>query len=501
MKCIAATPPLVVYFYVMNKDDLLVRVRNLSVRAASGRDHRFPDCDIRFGRCTVIYGPNGSGKTWFSRLVAGEIEAKDSERQAVPALKDKVEVVSFETGLRLIEAEKHRDESDLNGGAADLGRPVREYLGVETALPYRFQGLIRRFRIEALMNRGLRALSSGELRKVLILHALIDEPLLLILDDPFDGLDMEARKELTDFLKHLLDQCALVIVSGRRREAPEYTDQLLEIYPLEENEHSAFPDFRRYENRKLWDKIRSRNGDDGNENRKGTPLLEMKQVGVSYRDEVILRDVNWRVRAGEAWKISGPNGAGKTTLMELVNGDNPKAYGQDIYLFGRRKGSGESVWEIKKRIGHVSPALHMRQLMGIPLMDVLLSGFFDTLGLYDKAKDIQIDEAREWSKLFGIEKYLNTSMRQVSFGIQRVALIVRALIKRPELLLLDEPCHGLDDHNTETVLEAAQLIAEHGISTLLYVSHDPDHQVPAITHHLVLKSHKEGGYTAEVMAL
>ena len=485
----------------MEKDDFLVRVRNVSFSPQEQGGQNFPDCDIRFGRCTVLYGPNGSGKTWFSRILAGEIEPEVGIRTEAPELKGRVEIVSFETGLRLIEAEKHRDESDLNGGAADLGRPVKEYLGTDNRLPPRFMKLILRFRIDTLLNRGLRALSSGELRKVLILHALIDEPLLLILDDPFDGLDVDARQELADFLEHLLEQCSLVIVSGRRREAPKYTDQFLELSASSGADTSSSPDFRRNENRRLWDKIRSRSGIAGNENKNGTPLLEMKKVRVSYREEVILRDINWRVLSGEAWKISGPNGAGKTTLMELVNGDNPKAYGQDIYLFGRRKGSGESVWEIKKRIGHVSPALHMRQLMGIPLMDVVLSGFFDTLGLYDKVKDIQIDEAREWSRLFGLEAYLNTTMRQVSFGIQRVALIVRALIKRPELLLLDEPCHGLDDHNTGMVLDAAQLIAEHGIATLLYVSHDPDHQVPAITHHLVLKTHGEGGYTAEIREL
>ncbi|WP_319561692.1 ATP-binding cassette domain-containing protein [Marispirochaeta sp.] len=493
-----------IYFEAMKQDDLLVSVRNIVLTAAAGGEHSFPDCDIRFGRCTVLYGPNGSGKTWYSRLLAGEVIPFGGTRDAAPELNARTESVSFETGLYLLEAEKRRDESDLNGGAPDLGRPVGEYLGIRGNLPRQYHGLMQRFRLNSLLNRGLRALSSGELRKVLIMHALIDEPLLLILDDPFDGLDIEARKELTDLLEHLLAQCALVIITGRRREAPEYTDQLIELSAALTDKKFDKADLPGNEKAGLWEKIRRRreNGMEKEKERtKGRPLLDMRQINVSYRNEVILRDVNWKVLSGEAWKISGPNGAGKTTLMELVNGDNPKAYGQELYLFGRRKGTGESVWEIKKQIGHVSAALHMRQLMGIPVMSVVLSGFFDTLGLYDRPKDIQIDEAREWSRLFGIDDVLTKPMRQVSFGIQRVALIVRALIKRPELLLLDEPCHGLDDHNTSMVLQAAQLIAKNEIATLLYVSHDPDHHVPAITHHLLLKPHEKGGYTAEVQKL
>jgi molybdate transport system ATP-binding protein len=489
----------------MRNEKTLIRIRNLSIPRRDAPALKVPEISIRPRSCTVIYGPNGSGKSYLSRVIAGEIDPAEGPADASACIveargevRSRTALVSFDAAASLLREERRHDESDISGGARDLGRSIDEYLGAGKRVsgpdP---QDLLRRFRLEEIRGRGLRALSSGELRKTMIIKALLSDPLILVLDDPFDGLDIEARLELSGLLHEITRHCALVLAVGRRREAPDFADSTLVL-----EQHLEEHGIRGEDGEKavrFWVEHPSDGGHAGH--RLDPPLVEMRGVCVDYLGTRVLKDVNWSVSYGEAWRIAGPNGAGKTTLLELINGDNPKAYGQELYLFGRRKGSGETVWDIKRRIGHVSPALHMRQLQHSSIRDVLLSGFFDTLGLYDRPSGRQIEEAGEWARLFGIHENLGRQMDQVSFGIQRVALIVRAMIKEPELLLLDEPCHGLDDHNSELVLSAAGTVAEQKLSTLLFVSHDPAHKIPALTHSLNLKPHDEGGYTAQTTIL
>ncbi len=474
----------------MNSTDKLISISNLKLKTPAGDWFPLPDIDICDNTCTVICGPNGSGKTFYSRVIAGEIEPRYGERKEYALPETKIGLVSFDAGVRLIEDEKRNDESDLNGGAPDLGRSVAVYLDYEHHKADE-DNFLHRFNLERLIDRGLRALSSGELRKVMILKQLSYNPRLLILDDPFDGLDIQAQKELHELLEELIQHCALILITGRRSDVPEITTNLILLKdPAGSHEFTGI----NHAAVEVWERLNSeeRHPPLGNDSKS---LIEMKNVSIAYGGNQVLKDISWTVREGEAWKISGPNGAGKTTLMELINGDNPKAFGQDLYLFGKKKGTGEAVWEIKKRIGHVSPALHMRQLMGTPVLDVILSGFFDTIGLYDEPHTKHIDEAMEWADLFGVQNVVKKSMRQLSFGTQRIVLIIRSLIKRPTLLLLDEPCHGLDDQNTAAVLEAAQVIAEKQLSTLLYVSHVAEHHIPAITHQVQLVPHADGGFT------
>src|SRR5688572_13384763 len=108
----------------------------------------------------------------------------------------------------------------------------------------------------------------------------------------------------------------------------------------------------------------------------------MKKVSVQYGDKIILDEVNWKVMKGERWLLSGPNGAGKSTLLSLITADNPKAYANSIFLFGKKRGSGESIWDIKKKIGFISPELHLFFDQGTSCFDVIASGLFDTIGLF-----------------------------------------------------------------------------------------------------------------------
>ena len=201
----------------------------------------------------------------------------------------------------------------------------------------------------------------------------------------------------------------------------------------------------------------------------------MNGVIVQWGEKRVLDNLSWKVEAGEHWLIRGPNGSGKTTLLELITGDNPQVFCNDVRLFGLRRGSGESIWDIKAKLGIVSYRLHIqyRAMNGLGLEEVLISGLRDSIGLYQPAGGTEWALARKWMKLCGIERLDNSSFGSLSYGEQRAVLIARAAIKGPLLLILDEPCHGLDEEYRERILEILELVAERGTSTLLHVTHDP----------------------------
>ena len=204
----------------------LIRIQDLQLKTSSGKLQPLPDIEIAEKSCIAVCGPNGSGKTFYSRVMAGEILPDFGVRTEETPLSGRIHLVSFDAGLRLLEAEKKNDESDLNGGAPDLGRSVAAYLDYQRHKQDE-ESLLHRFHLDSLLERGLRALSSGELRKVMILKALSFNPLLLILDDPFDGLDIEAQGELKKLLQDLKAHCALVIITGRRGDVPDFCDKLV----------------------------------------------------------------------------------------------------------------------------------------------------------------------------------------------------------------------------------------------------------------------------------
>jgi molybdate transport system ATP-binding protein len=206
--------------------------------------------------------------------------------------------------------------------------------------------------------------------------------------------------------------------------------------------------------------------------------VKMQKVQINYGSKTILHDFTWEVLKGERWAIKGPNGAGKSTLISLITADNPQAYSQDITLFDRKRGSGESIWDIKRKIGYVSPELHLYFKEGGSCFSVVASGLFDTQGLFKRMSEEQIKQVNHWMKVMGISHLKERSFLQISGGEQRMVLITRALVKNPELLILDEPCQGLDRVQTEHLKLVLDYLAENSEMTLLYVSHY-DRDIPS----------------------
>jgi molybdate transport system ATP-binding protein len=225
------------------------------------------------------------------------------------------------------------------------------------------------------------------------------------------------------------------------------------------------------------------------------PLILLDGVDASYGDLRVLNNINWRMEADHHVLIEGPNGCGKSTLLSLIDGENHKGYGQDVFLFGRRKGSGETVWEVKAHFGIISNELHNMYVKGWKVLDVLVSGFYDSIGLYDDSGAAEWIVAKEWLSALGIAELERHYYHEISFGQQRLVLLARAMVKHPRLLVLDEPCVGLDDYYRELILGMLDLIAEQANTQIVYVSHVVGEQPGCINQRLVFEKCETGGFT------
>jgi molybdate transport system ATP-binding protein len=476
--------------------DPLVVLDSVSIRYGIKLLVREVSLSIRPEESWAIVGGNGAGKTVLTEAIAGLRKVSGGSIE-YPGLEDperQIQVVSFEAQRRLIETERKRDESNILHGAADPGTTVRRFLEAAAGSLAGHTTLLRRFALEEVLDRGLKYLSTGEIRKTLLCRALLLEPRLLILDDPFDGLDVASRKELSELIEHLAEgNHALLVVLGRRGEIPPGVDRIVLMdggRALYVGEASGMPDS--FGEATPVTEVPLPAGSLGS--RPGAPetLIRMDGVSVSYGNKRVFRDITWEARPGEVWHIIGPNGSGKTTLLSLIDGSNPKAYGRRFWLFGRLRGSGESVWEIKERVGHVSADFHRNYPVRTTAIDTILSGFSDTAGLYEEPSGLHIDTARQWLALLDLADQESTPLGRLSYGQQRTLLVARAMVKMPPILIADEPTQGLDDEHGELVLSVLERIGTETETLVLYVSHDPTQRLRCTTHRMLLEPDPAG---------
>ena len=257
----------------------------------------------------------------------------------------------------------------------------------------------------------------------------------------------------------------------------------------EEERKSFREELSQIHNDSTFSKANGANNDDEN-------LIEFHNVNVGWGETKVIRNLDWTVKKGEHWLVRGPNGSGKTTILELITGDNQQVYCNDIWLFGRKRGTGESIWDIKAKLGIVSYRLHVdyRMIGGFDLESVIISGFHDSIGLYEAKTDIEKQAAKKWLKLGGFEGRENDAFSSLSYGEQRAILILRAAVKQPPVLILDEPCHGLDENYRQKILDLMEVIAESGTTTILHVTHDPTEVLKAEKHILELHPNEEPMY-------
>lgn len=480
------------------------------------------------GENWLVIGPNGGGKADFLNALAGmpgiKITPNAGDQMSLYSntFGSSTEIVSLERAARIIQEERDNDESDYIEGGVDIGRTARMFIAQAlwedckkgNPLPPQAYEIDNRPEIELtgikkILDRGLKYLSTGEIRRTLLARALMSGKKLLILSDPFAGLDAQSRKIIFDFIAQGPQDLAqgpqnqaLILGMERWHEIPDTITHVIEFAnkeisfcgPREDYEKQlaarenqlAMTEEEEKAFKELFGGALLHVGAEPVEAQ--TPLVQMTKVNVSWSENHVLRDLSWTVNKGEHWLIQGPNGSGKTTLLELITGDNMQVFCNDVKLFGKKRGSGETIWDIKKRLGIVSYRLHVeyRMLGGTSLLNVIISGFRDSIGLYEAAKDSEIALAKKWLALGGFAGRENESFGNISYGEQRAILILRSAVKSPELLILDEPCHGLDENFRAKILHLMELIGQGGTTTMLHVTHDPSEILKCEKHVLQL---------------
>ncbi len=489
----------------------LVELRDVTVRFGLHRALDGVSLVVHPGELWALTGANGAGKTVLSEVIAGRRIPNGGEvtfDEDVDPHRD-VHVVSFEEQLRVMARERRRDESWIMHGLVDTGTSVASFVGggqdagaqdhgsERHARREYIDSLLGRFGIAHLRDRGLRFLSSGEMRKTLLCRALARKPRMVVLDDPFDGLDVESRAELSRAVSELADgERALLFVVARQAEIPPELSKRVELHAGRLVSPVADP-------RRGGDSVASPPASDQSRSLPAAPepdhldtaepLVRMRGVEVRYGEKQVLVNIDWEARPGEVWHIIGPNGAGKSTLLSLIDGSNTKAYGQAIDIFGRRRGSGESVWDIKRRIGFVGASFHNSYPTRATAREVVLSGYWDSAGLYHEPTGLQEQHAREWLSILGFADRADEKLRRFSYGEQRAILVARAMVKMPPLLIADEPSHGLDDAHSAFVLSILDRVGTETETCILYVSHNPNLTLSCTSHRMRLLPAGEPG--------
>jgi molybdate transport system ATP-binding protein len=444
---------------------------------------------IRKGEQWAVIGPNGCGKTILADLLQQRYALK--EGTVASGMKGKihetVRSIAFKDIHSLSANRNVYYQQRWHATETDEFPTVAKLLGNTSGRMY---GKIKDvFNIEADLSKRIIHLSSGELRKFLIIRALAAEPELLILDNPLIGLDAESRGILTDTLERMIhiSNLQVVLLLSNPDDIPRMITHVLPV--LDRRCHPSMTAAGFAANKALQAELfrLPRKQPVQLPQAAGASLHQitvgMKHVSVTYGSRMILKDVDWIVRNGEKWSLYGPNGSGKSLLLSLIYADNPQAYAQSITLFDRKRGTGESIWDIKKRIGYVSPEIHLYCMENLPALDLVCSGFFDTIGLCRKCSGEQKETACQWMQLLGIGHLKARSFLTLSSGEQRLTLLARAFVKDPDLLILDEPLHGLDISNKQLVTQIIDRFCKRKHKTLIYVTHYM-HELPAcITKH------------------
>ena len=424
------------------------------------------------GKVTVIAGRNGSGKTLYIEQLRRQLA---SDRVRYIAFTDSYGVnVDGQYYLQL-----RWNQHDIDHETPTVGELLqRAYLlaGEDTEERRQMQQqLYSLFHMDEFLDKYIITLSSGELRKFQLTKTLFANPSLLIMDNPFIGLDAETRDQLKELLQKLADEreMEIMLVIAKTDDIPAFANEIKETSPLE-----AIPAY--VLSKEKQDAILSLPYHDNDYDCQR--VVDMKKVSIRYGERTILKDVDWTIMNGERWALSGQNGSGKSTLLSLICADNPQSYACDITLFDRPRGSGESIWDIKKHIGYVSPEMHRSYKRNLPAIRIVASGLMDSIGLYAVPNAEDYEKCRWWMDIFGIGELADRPFLQLSSGEQRLVLLARAFVKDPQLLILDEPLHGLDLWNRRLVKDIIETFCQRRNKTMIMVTHYQTELPNNITH-------------------
>ena len=463
------------------------------------------------GEHIAIAGENGGGKTMLVEIITGrhpllmnepKYDFSPSTRESAS---ENIRYITFRDsygdtdGQYYLQQRWNQQEIDKETPiVGDLLEKAFNLSGADTAERRQLQQhLYDLFHIRHLLDKYIILLSSGELRKFQLTKTLLADPRVLIMDNPFIGLDADTRDQLKTLLTTLSKERALqiILVLSKTDDIPDFITHVVEVNGMVVGEKvtrqqyvaTRKPNPTRVLSDEKHDGIvnlpyRSNDYD-------SKEVVKMNKVSIRYGERVILDTLDWTVNNGERWALGGQNGAGKSTLLSLICADNPQSYACDIALFGNQRGSGESIWDIKKHIGYVSPEMHRAYQKNLPAVRIVASGLKDSMGLYVKPNEEEYGICRWWMDIFGLEGKEDTPFLKLSSGEQRLVLLARAFVKDPQLLILDEPLHGLDNRNRRLVKDVIEAFCQRRNKTMIMVTHYKEELPACIDHELFLRRH------------
>lgn len=482
------------------------------------------DFELAAGEHIAIVGPNASGKSMLvdiltsahpliGQRVAYDFRTGDEDRDEKRSslVSDNVKYISFRDSYggendRKYYLQQRWNQTDIEDDTPILGSVLETTFlrtGADTEERRQLQAhLYDVFELRPLLDKPVLFLSSGELRKFVLCRTLMAAPRVLIMDNPFIGLDKAARQHVREVMETLSAErhLQIILVVAKDDDVPSF---ITHIVPIREKmvlpkvtreeyfsrqssatEKAALPLTTQQifaDVMQLSARHASAFDVDSDE------VVKLNKVSIRYGERTILKDLDWAVRKGERWALSGQNGAGKSTLLSLVCADNPQSYACDISLFGRKRGSGESIWDIKRHIGYVSPEMHRAYHHDMPALRIVASGLKDSVGLHVKPSPEEFNVCRMWMRFMGIEHLAERSFLKMSSGEQRLVLLARAFVKDPTLLILDEPLHGLDNERSAHVKAVIEAFCQRPDKTLIMVTHYEEELPTCITHRLHLE--------------
>ena len=429
------------------------------------------------GKVTAVAGRNGSGKTQYIEQLRRQLAS------------DKVRYIAFTDSYGVnVDGQYYLqlrwNQHDIDHETPTVGELLEKAFlmaGEDSADRRQLRDhLYRLFHMETLLDKYIITLSSGELRKFQLTKTLFANPSLLIMDNPFIGLDAETRDQLKALLYMLANErdMEIMLVMSKTDDIPAFVSEIKWVGEQQPVPPHVLSDDKR-------NAILSLPYTDNDYDCQH--VIDMRKVTIRYGERTILKDVDWTVRNGERWALSGQNGSGKSTLLSLVCADNPQSYACDLTLFDRPRGSGETIWDIKRHIGYVSPEMHRSYKRNLPAIRIVASGLTDSIGLYVVPKPQDYDKCRWWMDIFGIGHLAERPFLQLSSGEQRLVLLARAFVKDPQLLILDEPLHGLDLWNRRLVKDIIETFCQRRGKTAIIVTHYQEELPDIITNKLYLK--------------
>ena len=456
----------------------IINIRNARARKPEWSMAEPVNFTLEEGEHIAIIGRNGSGKSMFVDILTGRHPAfPNMVEYGFDEPYNNLKHISFRDTYggdndRTYFLQQRWNQMEIDEETPTVGSKLEEaYKLAGEDTPERRalqQHIYELFHLEPLLDKYIILLSSGELRKYKLASSLFTNPKVLIMENPFIGLDADTRDQLKALLGMLAKEQGLqiILVLAKTDEIPDFITHIVEVKDM-----------------KVLPKVENKPP------KLGGSIIRFNHVTIRYGERTFLKDLDWTVNQGEHWSLSGQNGSGKSTLLSLVCADNPQSYACDISLFGHKRGSGESIWDIKRHIGYVSPEMHRSYKQNIPAIQIVASGLKDTVGLYVRPTEAEKEQCRKWLNTFGIGELADRKFMEMSSGEQRLVLLARAFVKEPDLLILDEPLHGLDDINRKMVKDLVDDYCKNPIVTLIYVTHYQEELPKCIDHSLYLERH------------